>query len=228
MTKLEAGLGAALLVAGWFIWAEHADRIRAEAAQEPLHREAAEALQRAQERDDSLRAVRGRAQELEAALGAATRVAAALSDSLARVVTVTEVQVDVTGGELTALLEEMREHLPEPARALVDSAQVRVVELTAANRSTAEAFRQQAASFAAFRVQSEGALGGMRDRAEAAEASATEWRTTAAAEAARAANAERLATRGVLDRVKGALPLFSLEGTVAGLIGVGIGVVATR
>ena len=228
MTKLEAGLGAVLLVAGWFIWAEHADRIRAEAAQEPLRREAAEALQRAQERDDSLRAVRGRSQELEAALEAATRVAVTLSDSLARAVAVTEVQVDVTGGELTALLEEMREHLPEPARALVDSAQVRVAELTAANRTTAEAFRAQTSSFAAFRVQSDAALGGMRTRAEAAEASALEWRATAAAEAARAANAEQLATRGVLDRVKGALPLFSFEGTVAGLIGVGIGVVATR
>ena len=228
MTKLEAGLGVAVLVAGWFIWAEHADRIRAEAAQEPLRMEAAEARQRAQERDDSLRAVRGRAQEMEAALEAATRVAVALSDSLARVVTVIEVQVDVAGGELTALLEEMREHLPEPARALVDSAQVRVAELTAANRTTAEAFRQQTASFAAFRAQSDGALGGMRARAEAAEASALEWQATASAEAARADNAEQLATRGVLDRIKGSLPFLSLEGTIAGLVGAGIGVVATR
>ena len=212
----------------YFFIQEHTDRIRAEAAQQPLREEALNARESAQERDDSLVAVRGRATELAAALGASTRRAEALSDSLAAAVAEDVVQVDVALADLTGIFAEIREHLPEPALPLVDSAQVRVTAMATSAHSTAAAFRAQTESFARFRVESGGTLSATEARAVAAEASAMAWQRTAAAEAARADNAERLATRGVWDRVKGSLPLMSVQGTVAGLIGAGIGIAATR
>ena len=104
----EAILVIAGLVLGYFFIQEHTARIRAEAAQEPLRREALNARQAAQERDDSLAAVRGRAQALTTALERSTALAERLSDSLATVVAEDVVAVNVAVADLDSLFGAIR------------------------------------------------------------------------------------------------------------------------
>ena len=225
---LEAALVAVLVVVGIFAWQEHADRIRAEAAQEPLRREAAQATALAQERDGAAEAAQVEATALRDSLGALGSVLSAKSDSLAAAMREVIVTVDVTSGEIGALLGEIREHLPEEARPLVDSVEVKVAVLMDAGLNAVEAFSQERVSFAAFRAQTEVTLASDADALTAANAATRQWQATAAAESARAANAERLATRGIWDRVRTSLPLFSIEGTIATATGFGLGWLATR
>ena len=215
-------------VVGWFWFQEHNDRARAEGQRDLLVEASFQAHQRALESDDGARVAAATADSLSAALGLLNARATALSDSLATAVAGTLVTVDVTTGELDALLAEIREHLPEAAHALVDSVEARADLLAASARTAAQAFADERASFAAFRVETDRTVAGQDAAIAAAQLSAQDWQATAAAMELRAVNAERLATRGVWSRIKGSLPLFSLEGSIATVVGIGIGVAATH
>lgn len=224
----ELALVVAACVVLVFSIVEHNAKVAARAQLELVREEVAVARQIAQEREREFTAARARSDSSVAALQQLTQRAAALSDSLHAAVVVTLVVVDVAGADLQDLIVQMRELLPEEARELADSAALRATTVQAGALSAAQAFQQQAESFAAYRAQTETALAD-KDRALwVADRTIDEWKAVAIAEAARADLAEQLATPGIWKRIRTSLPFFSVEGTVAGALGVTVGVLATR
>lgn len=228
MTIRSVAEGAVLFVVGFLGWMEHADRIRAEAQQELFRKASQAALQEAAEASRTAAVARARADSASVALGAAAARGAALEDSLHTALLADSITVDGAVTELDAIFVELRRVVPEPALNLIDRAEIRVRELTALRSAASSAFESEARAFAAFRAQTDLTLAEKDAALAASTAGGEAWRLAYLAEQARADNAERLATRGLWDRVKGALPFFSMEGTVAGVIGLGVGVAFTR
>jgi len=224
---LELAVVVALGVVGFFLIQEYGARKAAEAQQELYRRASAAALQRASEAAQAAEVARARADSATAALQSLAARGAALEDSLRLALREDSVTVNEAVTELDAIFVEVRRVAPQVAP-LVDRIEVRVRELTALRSAAASAFETERRNFAEFRAQAEAALAQKDTALQAAADGGEAWRLAYLAEQARADNAERLATRGLWDRVKGSLPFFSMEGTVAGVIGLGVGVVLAR
>lgn len=225
---LELALVVGAGVLGWFLLQEHSDRVAAE-AQQALLREAAEgSRQRAQDAEEAAEAARGEAERVTALLAERTARAEALDDSLRAALAANVVMGHEAADDLAELLADIRTHLPEPVQHLADTAQARVTVLVGSVDAATLLAERMSDDYALFRTQAEQTVLRLNADLSAAYLAADAWRENAAAEARRADNAERLMTRGLLDRIRGALPLFSMEGTVAGLIGLGVGVAVTR
>lgn len=224
---LELGAVVALGLVGFFLIQEYGARKAAEAQQEPLRRAADAARQEAAGARQAAEAALARADSASAALGASAARGAALEDSLRTALRGDSVRVNEAVTELDAIFVEIRRVAPE-VTPLVDRIEIRTRELTALRSAAVAAFENEARSFAAFRAQTEATLTEKDAALGASQAEAERWRVAYLAEQARADNAERLMTRGLWDRVMGSLPFFSMEGTVAGVIGLGAGVLLTR
>ena len=229
--RLRLGLELTAVVVigliGFFLIQEYGARKAAE-AQQGLYRRASElALQEAVEASRAAQGARARADSAVAALEAAAARGAALEDSLRLALREDSVRVDEAVTELGAIFVEIRRVAPE-VTPLVDRVEVRVTELVALRSAAAAAFDAERRSYADFRERTALTLAENRVALQAATDGGEAWRLAYLAEQARADAAEQLMTRGVWDRVKGSLPFFSMEGTVAAVLGFGVGVAVTR
>lgn len=227
-TFIDLGLLVATAVLGWFLIAEYGARQRAEAALSTAVARADTAQREAVEAQAVAEAARAGAQATQAALAQATAQNRALSDSLARVLDDNVVVAHVAADDLDALITDIRAHLPEPHQHLADTALVRVRTLRDANDRSAALFARQAEEHEAYRLTATTSASAMRRDLDTVYQAAAAWERSAAAERERANIAERLATPGVLARIKGSLPFLSVEGTLAAALGFGIGVAVTR
>lgn len=212
-----------LAAGGIFAWQEHVDKVAAQARIQPLQDQVEGLLDDAEQAQQVTDAARERADSAMDALAAAELRADSLEESSGREVDEASQVVVDAAASLDTVHDSIQAALDPLNRPLVDVARERVGEIQESYQTVEQAYQALQNEFQEFRRISAEAAEALRAECQACQNEVDRWRAAFQAEREITIQLRETSTPGILERAKRSIPLFSFEGTIAGGIGVLLG-----